>query len=71
MDLEVTERLLEDLNRQTNQLIDLVRGLRKGEVFGEPLTATIKTKLVAQTKTRYDAFKTTFDMLTEEINRKE
>jgi len=26
MDLEIIKGLLEDLNRQTNQLIDLVRG---------------------------------------------
>lgn len=69
MDLEIIERLLEGLNGQTNQLIDLVRGLRKGEVFGEPLSATIKTNLVTQAKSRYVALKSTLNNLAEEINR--
>ena len=69
MDLEIIEKLLEDLNRQTNQLIDLVRGLRKGEVFGEPLTATQKTRLGTLAKTRYTELKATYDSLAEEINK--
>ena len=69
MDLKIIEELLEDLNRQTNQLIDLVRGLRKGEVFSEPLTTTIKAKLTDQAKTRWSAIQSRLDDLTVEINK--
>ena len=69
MDLALIEMLLEDMNRQTNQLIDLVRGLQKGEVFGEPLTASIKNNLASQAKAKYGVLKTTFDSLAEEVNK--
>jgi len=69
MDLEIMEKLLEDMNQQTNQLIDLVRGLRKGEVFGEPLTATQKTRLATLAKTRYNTLVATQDTLIAEMNK--
>lgn len=69
MDLEIVEKQLEDMNKQTNQLIDLVRGLRKGEVFGEPLTSTQKTKLATLAKTRYTELKATMSSLEAEINK--
>ena len=69
MDLEIIEAHLEDLNRQVNQTIDLVRALRKGELFGEPLPADIKTKLEVQAKTRYDSISDTFTALTAVVNK--
>ena len=69
MNLEIVKGLLENLNRQSRELINLVIGLQKGEVFGEPLDVTLKAKLSAQAKTRYDAFKVTFDSLTAEVNK--
>ena len=68
MDLKIIEGLLEDLNGQTNQLIDLVRALQKGKLFDEPLSATIKNNLTNQAKTRWLTIKTTYDALTQEIN---
>jgi len=69
VDLEIIEAHLEDLNRQVNQTIDLVRALRKGELFGEPLPDDIKTKLAIQAKTRYDSISDTFTALTAVVNK--
>ena len=69
MDLEIILLLLEDLNRQTNQAIDLVRVLRKGDLFGETLDETLKTKLITQAKTRYNGIKDTLVSLTEEVKK--
>jgi len=69
MDLEIILQLLEDLNRQTNQAIDLVRVLRKGDLFGETLDETLKTKLITQAKTRYNGIKDTLVSLTEEVKK--
>ena len=69
IDLKIIEEELENLNRQTNKLIDLVRQLREGKLFDEPLTTTMKSNLANQAKTRWLAIQTTYDTLTQEINK--
>ena len=68
INLAIIEKSLEEMNQQTNQLLDLVRALQKGKLFNEPLSATIKNNLTNQAKTRWLTIKTTYDALTQEIN---
>ena len=69
MDLEIIEGLLEDLNWQTNQALDLVRTLGKGELFGEPLPTDMKDNLEIQVKARYAFIKDTLANLATEITK--
>ena len=69
MDLEIIEKELEDLTQQGQKLIDLVRRLREGKLFDEPLTTTMKANLTNQARTRWLAIKTIYDTTTKEINK--
>jgi len=69
MDLGLVKGLLEDINRQSRELINLVIGLQNDNVFGEPMEVTLKTKLLVQANTRYGALKTLWDSLTVEIKK--
>ena len=69
IDLETIERELENLNQQTNKLIDLVRRLREGTLFDEPLSVSMRASLFNQAKTRWLAIKAAVETLTQEINK--
>jgi len=69
MNLELIEDMLEDANRETNQLIDLIRGIRKGEIFGEPLPEDIQSNLVIRVETKYAGIKSIMANLEAEISK--
>ena len=69
IDLETIERELENLNQQTNKLIDLVRRLREGTLFDEPLSVSMRASLFNQAKTRWLAIKAAVETITQEINK--
>ena len=69
IDLETIERELENLNQQTNKLIDLVRKLKEGTLFDEPLSVSMKASLFNQAKTRWIAIKAAVETITQEISK--
>jgi len=69
MDLEIIEEELENLNQQTNKLIDLVRKLQEGTLFDEPLSVSMRASLFNQAKTRWIAIKAAVETITQEISK--